>query len=461
MSRSSFDRKFHEALHDHTVQPPAEAWAGIEAALPSGGSRRRFPLYGWMILAAIAGIALSAFVIGEFGAERNDGPQLSQPSAQDVIVNEMGVSPASQTPTTLSNKESNDNNSQSEAAAIQSDNNEPASSVTDSQAKPLADHIAAADASVSDSPTSEASGSGDVLDAQTSNADDQGVENAITEEAIAEEVSEESAAFTPLPGVGLRSLQSSEFNPNYSMFKVTDCYDFGGKSKGNIVLDIYTGPTYAMRSLESRNEDVSAYINTRDSTEKSQISWHAGIRAGYEHKSGLVVRIGAHYSLVNEVFRTQRREMYYQIITDSMFNPIDTILVTGTRTKQTQNRYHAVDIPLLVGYQINNGDWDFGIHAGPTFNLLFKAKGDMLDPTGEISSFSDTEDPNYSPVFKDRLGISIYGGLYASRRIGSNLYAFFEPHVLHRLESLTLDNYPIDQRQTQISLSVGLRYKLK
>jgi hypothetical protein len=247
--------------------------------------------------------------------------------------------------------------------------------------------------------------------------------------------------------------------------KVTDCYAFGKESAGRFLLEIYTGPAFSLRNLSSRNEDVGDYIAGRDSTESYQLSWLGGLRVGYEHASGLTARTGIQYTLVNEVFRQESRTSRTTI--DSVFDSnndlirVDTIFETGTRIKQTQNRYHAVDIPLLIGYRIDNGNWDVGIQAGPVFNILFKSKGDMIDPaSNEVGSFSDTSDPAYHPVFKDRLGISIYGAVYASKRIGNNLWAFVEPNLLYRLKSITLDSYPVEQKQANIGLSFGLRLKL-
>jgi hypothetical protein len=246
--------------------------------------------------------------------------------------------------------------------------------------------------------------------------------------------------------------------------KVTDCYAFDKKTSGQFFAEVYVGPTFSIRSLSSKGESVDDYISARDSTESSQLSFHAGLRIGYEHKSGLTGRAGIVYTLVNEVFKQESK--YSRTIIDSVFDTngdlirVDTTLETGTRVKQTQNRYHTVDIPLLIGYRIDNGNWDIGIQAGPIFNIAFNAKGDMINPTtGIVGSFSDSSDPDYHPVFKDKIGISIYASVYASKRIGDNLWAFVEPHLQYRLKSITLDSYPVEQKQTNIGLSIGLRYK--
>jgi hypothetical protein len=139
---------------------------------------------------------------------------------------------------------------------------------------------------------------------------------------------------------------------------------------------------------------------------------------------------------------------------------VDTTTEVGTRTEQQQNRFHSIDIPLLIGYRIDNGNWDFGIQVGPVINLVYSAKGKIIGANGESISFSDQSDPTYTEVFKDQVGISLFAGIYASKRVGNKLWVFAEPHLHHRFSSVTLDDYPIDQRQTNIGLSIGLRVKL-
>ncbi|HLF64970.1 MAG TPA: hypothetical protein VI603_14495 [Saprospiraceae bacterium] len=250
-----------------------------------------------------------------------------------------------------------------------------------------------------------------------------------------------------------------------------DCYRFGKKNSGSggvLFAEAYAGPGFASRNLSSRSEDVSSYIISRDSTEASRLSWNAGLRLGYWHHSGITVRIGGHYTQVNELFEYFNGSSTGSIIIsdtirDAQGNIIeirpDTILVSGQRFIKTHNRYHTIDIPLLLGYQVAHGNWTYGMHAGPVFNVAFIRKGDILAPDGKPVSISGN-DANEYPAFRDKLGLSIYGSAHIGYRIGYRMWLYGEPYVHHRLNSLTLDSYPIDQRQTNIGLSVGLRVTL-
>jgi hypothetical protein len=250
-----------------------------------------------------------------------------------------------------------------------------------------------------------------------------------------------------------------------------DCYDFGGRrsgGKGVWLAEAYTGPTFSNRKLASRLEDVSSYIARRDSTESARLSWHAGVRVGYIHTSGISVRLGAHYTVVNELFdffdgsfsqTTTRIDTFYDA--SGFIVDIDTAIVTqtGKRIKTTHNHFHTIDIPLLIGYQASRDHWTYGIQAGPVFNVMHAKKGDMFSVANTIVSFTDS-DPTPYPAFQDQLGLSIYASLHVGRRIGYRTMVYLEPHLQHRLRSITQDNYPIEQKQTNIGLSLGLRVAL-
>ncbi|MDX1407016.1 MAG: hypothetical protein R3330_02755, partial [Saprospiraceae bacterium] len=249
----------------------------------------------------------------------------------------------------------------------------------------------------------------------------------------------------------------------------TECYSFGKRGLGHFEIDIYSGPSFATKSMTSRSEGVRDYILSRDTTEFNRLGFHIGARAAYHHPSGFFARAGIQYTQLNERFDYENGSSTQTIITtdtiyDAMGNVVDivldTVVTTGTRIKKTYNRFHFVDVPVLLGYQMENLDWAYGIQAGPVFNVAFARKGDILAPNGVPGSFSDQQSSDYHAVFKDQLGLSIYGSIYAQKRIGEALYAFIEPHVLHRLKSITLDSYPIDQRQTSMGLSLGVRLKL-
>ena len=489
MTMHPLDRAFRKGLKHSSAVVPAGTWESIQAQLPvsrPSGSQRPF----WMIGSALVLAMLTAFIFwpkSTTHSTMNPSPQVD-PDSKEVLAITSDVDTHGRD--TSFDKDDTAGNSTSEnVLALGGDNSDKGdftakdnfsiANVSDiPETRPIGessgtDHIPYTLNNESTSSSDNIVGGGQfessfenttlsVVDDNVMD-DHQSEVNSPSEIVLAEEETvnhHDSVVIAPI------SLLKSEVKYESGIgLKVTDCYAFDKKSSGRFLLEIYTGPTFSLRSLSSKGENVDDYIEARDFTESSQLSWHAGLRVGYEHQSGITGRTGLHYTLVNEVFRQESRTIRTSI--DSIFDSngdlvrVDTIREIGTRTKQTQNRYHTIDIPLLIGYRIDNGNWDIGIQAGPVFNIAFNAKGDMIDPATDMAgSFSDESDPAYHPVFMDKIGMSIYAGVYASKRVGNNLWVFAEPHLQYRLKSITLDSYPVDQKQTNIGLSIGIRLKL-
>lgn len=250
----------------------------------------------------------------------------------------------------------------------------------------------------------------------------------------------------------------------------TDCYKFGKSVRGNFFADLYFGPVYSMQSLSSRDIEVAEYIDRRRATESARMSFDAGLRFGYMTPRGYSLMTGLHYTQVNQIFDyfnpdEQRIETIITIDTiitpDTIFVSMDTsqVVITGKRIKKTQNRYYTLDIPLLFGYEFVHGNWNLAVNGGPVLNLLFQQKGDIVAVNGDPVNI-DSDNPTAYNAYKSSLGLSFYASVQASKRIGNTLYFFAEPHVLYRFKSITVDSYPVDERQHNVGLSVGLRMKL-
>ncbi|RLD22789.1 MAG: hypothetical protein DRI69_00165 [Bacteroidetes bacterium] len=478
MRTHPLDRAFKKGLKGNSAAVPAGTWEAIQANLPAPKNSGRAIPY-WLIGSALVVAIIMALVLWPDSSTQNnestppEGSNVQQALALTPDLNETNDLTKEQEATETANANTSSEENDPEAESITTSNELATANSTSVKSSGLAAVASEVSPSIQAEPTYDVDNKSSQQSSTAAN---------LPADAGDLETGADVLETNPLSGLEMHDNESTERHDGIGIapidplntgvtyeteigLKVTDCYAFDKKSAGRFLLEVYTGPSFSLKNLSSKGENVDDYISARDSTESSQLSWHAGLRVGYEHSSGLTGRAGVHYTLVNEVFKDVSR--YERIIIETIFdsngNPIgfDTTLETGTRTKQTQNRYHAIDIPLLIGYRIDNGNWDLGIQAGPVFNIAFNTKGDMIDPaTGLVGSFSDESAMDYHPVFKDKIGMSIYAGFYASKRIGNNLWAFVEPHFQYRLKSITLDSYPVDQKQTNIGLSIGVRLKL-
>lgn len=461
MSNQRIDQMFKQKLGDGTMPVPAGLWNNIEPFLPEAKRRTRWGLI-WLIGTGILLAGLTYWLV-------SNNSQTENISITEAVAADRSSTIANQSVKTSNNESQNTVNA---VLADEAETSEEISSGTISlQSNQLSGTQKALLASSRNSKASETSGSHIIHNALTESYEQNtllvkegSLENAMTDLNLDHNTTT-SLLTSPV-------LLVQDFNRRRLPDPAKDCYSFGSKgNRGNLLVfaEAYMGPGIATKKMTSREEDVSTYIAQRDSTESSRLSWHAGLRAGFLHRSGITLRVGAHYTQVNELFdyidgtfvgSITRIDTFYDA--NGMIDDIDTVLVpvSGQRIKTTHNRYHTVDIPVLLGYQVSQGHWTYGLQAGPVFNLAFIKKGDILGSDGEPHSISTDADDEY-PAYKDKLGLSIYAAAHIGHRIGYRTTLYAEPYVQHRMKTLTLDTYPIDQRQTNIGLSIGLRVVLQ
>jgi hypothetical protein len=463
MSIQRFDRIFKQRLSEGTMPVPEHLWAQLEPFLPSPRKRNRWGLI-WIIG---SGVVIVASLIWRFAPDVLKSEQL--------ITTELS-SLASVNPTTVSIQTDSADTEPVSQEDQQSGNSEnkgllPFENINSANAESGNSSTVSNRAVVEPREVSVVSGKGKEEDILTSDNPETLFATLISrDESVGLKMKEEMLPSRLLLKTQFLALPGRRKLPD----PAKDCYSFGrkGSSGGGVLFaEAYAGPTVSLRKLSSRTEDVSTYIAQRDSTESSRLSWHAGLRVGYWHHSGITARIGGHYTQVNERFDFVNGSFVGAITRiDTIYDgggnitDFDTIIVpvSGQRIVTWHNRYHTIDIPLLLGYQVSKNHWTFGIQAGPVFNVAFIKKGRIPSPVdGNPIAISDKDVIPYHPVFKDKLGLSIYGSAHIAHRIGYRTSVYAEPYLQHRLKTLTLDSYPVDQRQTNIGLSIGLRFVLQ
>lgn len=473
MNKQPLDNIFKQRLSEGAMPVPGGLWESIEPHLPEARKRNRWGLI-WIIGAGVLIIAGSILLLRYFGESSEDQQAIS----------ETLTSSDTQKNANANNVIENTNpNSElaSEPVVNQMERSYPDADTRISQGadqkNTKASRFRTTTTSVDQTPASKQGATTGVavnlLSGEDTYVQDQLMSSqsgiTLTQEASRPE---EKSNYNSLRLSNTFLLLATEM-PRALPDPAKDCYSFGRKGSGGkqgvLFGEAYIGPTFSSRKLTSRAEDVSSYITARDSTESSRLSWHGGLRLGYLHRSGLTLRIGGHYTVVNELFdyfdgSSTGTVIRMDTIRDAGGNiisiDIDTIVVSGRRIKRTHNRYHTIDIPVLVGYQFMQNNWTYGIQAGPVFNAAFVKKGDILDPAGVPVTITDNDDAEY-PAYKDKLGLSLYVAAHIAKRIGYRTYVYAEPYLQRRLQGLTLDTYPIEQRQTNVGLSLGVRVILQ
>jgi hypothetical protein len=231
---------------------------------------------------------------------------------------------------------------------------------------------------------------------------------------------------------------------------------------------VYVGYGYGLRPMNSRDENVSAYIDARKATESYRYLFTAGVRLNMMMNNGLAFRGGLHYTQIGEKFDyTDSSSIRIITIIDTTFvggdtivNPPQQVIQPGTVVKKINNRYHSLDIPLLVGYDVPLGRMHASLSAGAVINISAWQRGQFLDPSLEPANIDVDETDEYYPAYKTTLGVGAYLSASLAVPVSKDIWFFGEPYILHRFDPVTFDEYSIKQGNTNFGINVGLKLKL-
>lgn len=277
----------------------------------------------------------------------------------------------------------------------------------------------------------------------------------------------EFSLLSPLPA-GLGDIPTVENITGSTIIlpSLNECYDFKGRSWG-LAIDAYAGINYASKSLKSKSNEFGAtgYINSRENSEDYLEAFDAGLTINLLNRRGYMASVGINYSQIDEKFN------YFSVTTESRFDSVVTrinidstgmidsvkewrqVSVQTAREVLTYNYYRMVDIPIAVGYQFHKDKWTLEVQGGVMFNLLFKKQGEILNSSLHVTEITDND-----LVFKDKIGMSVFGSFKAIYPITNRIGVYAEPYGRFNLKSITSDAYSLDQKYNNFGLRLGTRF---
>jgi len=270
-----------------------------------------------------------------------------------------------------------------------------------------------------------------------------------------------------LPLLEMDPLQEENDNLDMSSIKPDpSCYKFSGAGGSKALsVDFFTGPGFSPRQFEQNGGD-SFYAEAREKTENNQYAWAAGARINLNLQEGLAIRLGLMYEQIGDLFDyTDTSFTKITTTTDSFFDANGIFLYTeshaitifGTLVKKIHNRYHHIDVPLLLSYELPMGRATIMVNAGPVINLTSSYRGQILDPMLVPKHITPGE-PDELKAYKNNLGLSVYLGVGAIFPLTDNISALVEPRFLYRIKPVTLDTYPLKEHRHFAGLNLGIRY---
>ena len=231
-----------------------------------------------------------------------------------------------------------------------------------------------------------------------------------------------------------------------------------------LYLDMMASPDIPIRSLKARNSLYNSYVMNREQTESLEFSYSAAFRLSAVSNIGLAIRTGLNYTQINEQFNYYN-ENEERIIIDNIYGPggeiigSDTTIVAGVRHKVTHNKFQIVDLPIILGYEMEFKKFIVNFNAGPHINLYFESEGDFLSPELEPVSFS-SDDPDGIRAFRNHLGIGWYTSVGLQYRLNSRINLLVEPYFKMYPKGFTRSQYMVEQQYLSTGFSIGIRQKI-
>lgn len=226
---------------------------------------------------------------------------------------------------------------------------------------------------------------------------------------------------------------------------------------------LIAGGGLSARQLTAREPDAADLLDLREATERSLEVVSLGFRLGAKHRTGLGLQTGLQLSRMAE-----RMEFADQLVRqDSVYglqalavNPYgDTTAIYGsvpltTTTsirKEYYNYYRFLDIPILLSYERQYGQWAFGAEAGVFLNLALKTEGQIFDVDYQGQDLA-AQQPE---LFRSRVGLSYQLGLRAAYQIRPGWQLAILPQ-LRWLPSISAEGYPLEQRHRWLGVQAGV-----
>lgn len=230
--------------------------------------------------------------------------------------------------------------------------------------------------------------------------------------------------------------------------------------------DTYISPDYSLQTVNNISASQQ-YLNQKDSAERMQIGFTAGVRLVKPLNNHLQLTTGLQYSQINQkyIYRSENEIKLTTVVTVRTIirAPGDTVVVRDTsivqnigfKNKVEKNRFRSIDIPILLGYQFGRGSVKVGVNAGVILNVSSWYEGVMLD-----SSLAVVPVQKGSQVYKSKLGMGLYAGINVTKELSDDMQLFVEPYYKHSIDNITSGSMPYQQKFGTAGVLMGVRWSL-
>ncbi len=224
-----------------------------------------------------------------------------------------------------------------------------------------------------------------------------------------------------------------------------------GKAPKNYPFTYYVdfgfSPERTVKYLTVKDSYFEGYAEQRNATEGFHFAYALNTRLSMVHYTGLTFKIGFQFQQTNDFF--EYIDLNYTEEAE------DGEIITGPYQIAKYNRYKSFDIPLMVGYEIDINNFTFALNTGIHMNLFYDKSGYILTPDESWSTIQ-----NDNVVYKNWIGTSWVANIGAYFHLNNRTQLMMEPHFKYSLSSMTVKDYPIEQRNFSTGMRLGLRFRM-
>lgn len=243
--------------------------------------------------------------------------------------------------------------------------------------------------------------------------------------------------------------------------------------KNHMYVSFQMGPQIMDKNLSASQPENNVYLNKRNASEQTAMGGSVQANLTYYFFNNVFVETGVRYSRFNERITydemniTSQRTVLDSAITGYTVGPTGnpvpiydissrTVYETELINREQNNTYHMVDIPLLLGYQIDVQRWSVYLKSGITPTIFKRQSGYVLGE-GESTQldFGGDDDPYRSGML---LNLEVAGGV--SYQLDETIHLLVEPNFRSNISSLHKGNYPLTEKRKILGILAGIRIKL-
>jgi hypothetical protein len=172
------------------------------------------------------------------------------------------------------------------------------------------------------------------------------------------------------------------------------------------------------------------------------------------------IKAGLNYSQINEKFSYSEGNIVQVVyILNNAGDTIGSYMQTGNRIKKTINKYRTLDIPILLGYELGNGNFHANLGIGTMINLRSWQTGEVLDMSLKPTNISSDSASKYR--FKTNIGAAFLANATLYYKVNNKFRVFAEPYLRYNLSTANdITNLTLKQKYITTGLRFGIRKDL-